>query len=291
MLRGQRLEYKTLPFAVKATSGDGGEFEGLASVFYCIDDSWWNDIVAPGAFKEDLPEFLDVGFVSGLNHDWDCPIGKPLSAEETAVGLYVKGSISDTAAGRDARTLLKDGVVKRMSIGFRTLGREYLETAEEVMAWWQKHGYTPTAEDIAKSQYGARVLTRIRLYEFGPVAVPANKRAVITAVKGGGDPEQAPRSLAEHSAAALAAVEEWYERVEGVARLRAEEGRSLSPEHLAGLKRMRAGLDQWIVRVARDPTEGKEGARQPGEPGPCAEARQLAAQMAAIEARLLGVRG
>jgi len=80
-----------------------------------VDDSFWPDILAPGCFAQDLAEFLAEGFVSGINHDWDVPIGKPLEARETAEGLFVRASISDTAAGRDVRTLLRDGVVKRLS--------------------------------------------------------------------------------------------------------------------------------------------------------------------------------
>src|SRR6185503_11239202 len=113
------LEYKWLPVRELKASDDGGQFEGLAAAFFNVDDSYWPDILAPGCFTQDLPEFLSEGFVSGINHDWDQPIGKPLSAAENASGLYVKASISDTACGRDVRTLLKDGVVKRMSIGFR----------------------------------------------------------------------------------------------------------------------------------------------------------------------------
>ena len=55
----------------------------------------------------------------------------------------------------------------------------------DIHAYWREHNYTPTAEDLAKAQRGARLLTRIRLYEISPVAVPANPRAVIAAVRGG----------------------------------------------------------------------------------------------------------
>ena len=68
------LEYRTLPVELKliacqapagAGSGAGGDvtdgtwqFEGLAAAFHNIDDSLFGDIIAPGAFVQDLPAFL-----------------------------------------------------------------------------------------------------------------------------------------------------------------------------------------------------------------------------------------
>jgi HK97 family phage prohead protease len=268
----ETLEYRNLPFALRAASADGGEFEGLASAFYTIDDSWWNDIVAPGAFLQDLPLFLSEGFVAGINHDWDCPIGRPIQAEETGDGLFVKASISDTQAGRDCRTLMKDGVLKRMSIGFRVFGRRFLETSEEVAAWWREVGYAPTPEDVAKSQFGARLLTRLRLYEFSPVAVPANRRAVITGVKeGGAEGETEGAPFARHSGAVLGQLEEWVKRLED---LRALRGGDLSPNHRLGLLRVRGlllralgpeGPEGAELPIGQDPSREVTGAPEEGE--------------------------
>lgn len=283
-----RLEYKALPLVEMRASEDGGEFEGIGSAFYLIDDSWTSDIVAPGAFAEDLPEFLARGFVGGMNHDWDEPIGKPLAAEERPEGLWVRAAISDTQAGRDTRTLIRDGVVRFLSVGFRVLARRYLETADEVRAWWQAHGYEPTAEDVAKSVHGARVLERVRLYEVSPVAVPANRGARITGVKASedrGGPLAAGAhagvggrwSMAEHSGAALALGEELAERLEQLRALRAGEGRDLSPDHGVALRRLRDRLDR-IERAIRVPTQTPLG-----DP-----ARKQFARFQAMEARRLG---
>lgn len=237
-----QLEYKALPLRGLKAAAEGGEFEGLAACFHNVDDSFWPDIIAPGAFAADLPEFLAEGFVSGLNHDWDQPIGRPLAAEETREGLQVRGSICDTQAGRDLRTLLQGGVIKRLSIGFRTLGRTWLETSDEVAAYWAGAGYTPSAEDIAGAQGGARLLTRIKLYEFGPVAVPANKRAAITAVKDLDEGGRPGRSFDSHSQAVLAAVAEWTERAQQLHELRAQDGRGLAPERLVEIRRLHGAL-------------------------------------------------
>jgi len=148
----ERLEYKSLPARELKTDETGGELEGLAACFCNLDDSFWPDILAPGCFAEDLPVFLAEGFVSGINHDWCQPIGKTLEARETPDGLFVRAAISDTTAGRDVRTLLRDGVVKRLSIGLRVLGRTWLETASEVSAWWQSVRYSPTTRTSSTSR-------------------------------------------------------------------------------------------------------------------------------------------
>jgi len=309
--------YERKEFSAEIRAGtDGGtgagEFEGIASAFFSIDDSWWNDIVAPGAFAADLPLFLAEGFVGGLNHDWDRPIGRPAEARETTAGLFVRARLSDTPAAREVRTLIRDGVIGRLSIGFRILGKEHLETAEEVESWWAGHGYPPTDEDRAKSRHGARVLTRVRLYEFSPVAVPANRGAVITGWKIGRpegtegtgwdlpdpyDPMERlriGRSLAAHSAGVLAALGEWADRLEAASALREVSRRALSRDHRAGLRRIRSLIERVMEGPAgARPAAPREGEAEPEGPPSAAAFREVCETMAALERRLgaLGVTG
>ena len=177
---GTSMERRVFDCAFKA-AGDGSEFEGYANVFHNIDST--QEIVAPGAFKDALPQFLKDGFIGGLNHDWQSPIGKPLDANEDARGLFVRGKISDTQAGRDHKILLTDGVIKKMSIGYRTAGSTELDAAE-VTDYWERNEYEPSARDLERVTAGARLLTKINpLYEVSPVMVPANSLADITGVK------------------------------------------------------------------------------------------------------------
>lgn len=177
------MERKTLGFSVKATDGDGGSGTGIANAFRNVDT--YGDITAPGAFVTDLPFFLSDGFIGGLNHDWDNPIGKPTAASETPDGLLIGWQISDTAHGRDVKTLLKDGVVRKLSIGYQTLGYQMLETADDVNAWWQAQGYMPSAQDTQRAAAGnIRLLTRLRVMETSPVVAPANDKADVRTVKG-----------------------------------------------------------------------------------------------------------
>jgi HK97 family phage prohead protease len=236
------LERKTVAFELKAVGDDGGWFEGYAAVFNNID--WWGDIIAPGAFQDTLPQFLKEGFVGGLNHGWSDPIGKPLEASEDQRGLFVKGSIEETAHGKDCRVLIKEGVVKKMSIGFLAKDRSYLETAEEVEKYWQSVGYTPSEEDRALSKCGARLLTKVRLYEFSPVTLPANGRADITDAKSG--PDGLP-ALHEHSLQVIEDLEGLVKRLSGTAQKRSGEGKTLAPQHVISLKRAQDAITQLLA--------------------------------------------
>lgn len=180
------MDFKTVPFDLKSTASDGSTFAGYANCFNNIDAA--QEIVAPGAFAERLTEWMsegntDVIFLGGINHQWNSPIGKVTSAKEDTKGLFVECQVSQTQSGKDCMVLLKDGVLKKMSIGYRVLGSEYLEDAEDVATYWKEVGYTPSAKDIAAAQYGARLLTKVFLYEASPVVAPANDMADITRVK------------------------------------------------------------------------------------------------------------
>lgn len=51
-------------------------------------------------------------------HDQHEPIGKIVDGRHTPDGFEIRATISDTARGRDAITLLEDGVINRFSVGF-----------------------------------------------------------------------------------------------------------------------------------------------------------------------------
>ncbi len=176
----EKVERKVLPFEIKADAMES-EIQGYASAFNNLDDV--GDIVAPGAFTDSLSEFVTSGFIGGLNHDWDNPIGRPLEAREDRKGLWIRGAISDTEAGRDCHILIKDGVITKLSIGFRTLKQVFLDTPNAVRDYWRTVGYAPTSDEWGRAKQGARLITKAQLIEVSPVTVPANRLAEITAVK------------------------------------------------------------------------------------------------------------
>lgn len=86
-------------------------------------------------------------------------IGKVISARDTDAGYEVTGKISDTALGRDAYALLRDGAIDRLSIGFDP--QEYRTDADT----------------------GEITYTKVRAMEFSLVPWPAYDSAKISEVR------------------------------------------------------------------------------------------------------------
>lgn len=133
-----------------------GYFEGYGAIFGNKDHV--NDIIAQGAFVETLKK---DGMPSLLwQHDSECVIGKFTEAYEDERGLYMKGEINlDVQKGLEAYSLLKQGAMKGMSIGYLTQDYHYDQTT------------------------GVRTLKKVKLLEVSIVTFPANDKAKVTAVK------------------------------------------------------------------------------------------------------------
>ena len=144
-----------LNIELKAVADDEGIFEGYASTFGNIDST--GDIIAEGAFTNTIksrePKVL-------WQHDMTKPVGKLIDIREDAKGLYVKVRLATkTTLGRDAYEYMKEGIINRLSIGFRTIKSEYDEDTN------------------------IRTLKEIELFEFSLVTIPANDQAEVTRVK------------------------------------------------------------------------------------------------------------
>lgn len=147
------MEHKSAAFELKAEPDSEGRFEGYASVFGNVDRG--HDIVVSGAFKESLrarkPKML-------WQHQPDKVIGAWESVEEDAKGLYVKGRVfTDLPLGKEAMTLLREGEIDSMSIGYRTIE--------------------------AEEEGRARKLIKLDLWEVSLVTFPMNAEATVTGVK------------------------------------------------------------------------------------------------------------
>lgn len=86
-------------------------------------------------------------------------IGRVTSARDTEAGYEVTGKISDTALGRDAYALLRDGAIDRLSIGFSPV------------------------EHRENSETGEITHTKVRAMEFSLVPWPAYDSAKISEVR------------------------------------------------------------------------------------------------------------
>lgn len=183
---GEQTMIKHSDFLIKADSPHG-EIEGYASVFNNIDRH--GHIIKRGAYSDGLPLFLSDNFIGGSGHDWANPVGKFYAASEDGNGLYVKGRFSDTAAARDLRTLVQDGVIKKLSVGIE-VETVYKASHREVADLWASEGYQPSQDDRKRLDRHKSILIieKAQLLEVSPVAVPANDRAAITGFKSAGLP-------------------------------------------------------------------------------------------------------
>ena len=150
---------------------DSGEFSGYAAVFGNRDNG--DDIIEKGAFSKTIREDFDRIKILSQHNDCELPIGKPLELREDEKGLYIRGKISDTQKGRDVRTLLKDGVLNELSIGYDAIIFDF------------------------DSEEGARHLKEIRLWEVSIVTWAMNDQAKIDEVKSLTESLKEAKSIAE----------------------------------------------------------------------------------------------
>lgn len=106
-------------FAPRTTIDADGTVEGYASLFGEIDQA--RDMVMRGAFADTL-RLRGVRRVPMLfQHDPAEPVGVWLELHEDHRGLYARGRlIPDVARGRELLSLLREGAIDGLSIGFRT---------------------------------------------------------------------------------------------------------------------------------------------------------------------------
>jgi len=144
-----------LQFKIKAVA-DSGEIEGYVSVYGNKDLN--GDIIEPGAMTKTLQE-TGGQVVLLFHHDRTRPIGTAYLTED-AKGIKLLGRIEiDLPDGKLAYEQAKRGMLKGLSIGYRTV--------KEV---W---------DDIVKAY---RIL-ELKLFEASMVTIPANPLTLITGVK------------------------------------------------------------------------------------------------------------
>lgn len=285
---GDEIRRMTVPFEVKSVKADdggqyAGTFEGYAAGIHNIDRV--GDMILPGAFTDDLPRFLSEGVVC-WQHDWMTPIGVPLAASEDSYGLMTKARVSKTAQGQDAMTLIRDGVVKKLSIGYRVQDYEWVDRAG-LLAYLASSDLTPMKQAEILRQYDEMelmelfLLKKIKLYEYSPVTIPANPNATITDAKG----LLAGLRYREQLLTVLAAAKEVAIQAQVIKDMRAQQGRTLSEERKSELRELAyefLNVSDAIRNVLTSEPKKVEEVKAP------TEAARLFAEFQRIEARGLG---
>lgn len=140
----------------KADDKGGLIISGYGAYFGNIDS--YGDIIERGAFVKTLAERKDrIAFC--YQHDIWNPIGKIQEIAEDEKGLKITVKLSD--ADKDIQTKVKEGILKEMSIGYRTINSK---------------------QDTVNGET-VNVLTELKLIEVSLVTVAANPLAVIESMK------------------------------------------------------------------------------------------------------------
>jgi uncharacterized protein len=154
---------------LKLAGAGARTFAGYGAVFGNVDA--YGDVIAKGAFRETLKEHAAADTAPAMlsqHGDWSgtgpnqMPIGRWTLLREDEKGLYVEGRLSDTERGREAYTLLKDGALSGLSIGY----------------------VTRKSTNGTKPGEPRRTLTDVKLVEISLVTFPANDLARVSSVKG-----------------------------------------------------------------------------------------------------------
>lgn len=278
-----QLRRMTVPFDVKSVKAESdgqyaGTFEGYAAGIHNIDRA--GDMILPGAFKDDLPRFLNEGVVC-WQHDWMTPIGVPLEAREDAYGLFTTSRISKTTQGEDAMTLIRDKVVKKLSIGYRVSDYEWVDRAG-LQSYLGKSGLDADKQGDILAQYDEAdlyelfLIKKLKLYEYSPVSIPANPNALITDAKG----LLTGLTFAEHSKTVLTAVQGLAERAHEICALKQARKTKLNAERRSELDQLTQALKEAfdsLSALLNEPDESSNG-----------EAVKLYAEHLRQQARALG---
>jgi len=154
--RELKFEVRSLAETKDANGIPVGRCSGYASVFGKVDH--YDDIVAAGAFTKTLQERPKVKVL--WQHNPSMPIGAPTAMREDGYGLLVDFDLNlEVEKGREAYSLLKQGAIDGISIGFETL------------------------KDEMDRESGIRTIKEVRLWEFSVVTFQAQEAAMVTSIK------------------------------------------------------------------------------------------------------------
>lgn len=153
------MEHKDLAgLEIKADAAQG-LVTAYASVFGNVDSH--KDRVMPGAFTKTLMERSQRVRVL-RDHDSSRVVGKPQHMEEDSTGLLTVTKMMDTPLGQETLTLLKEGAIDELSIGFMT--------------------YQDSVND-----FGGRDLKELRLFEYSFLPFASNSLALVQSIKSNAD--------------------------------------------------------------------------------------------------------
>jgi len=116
------METKDFKFRIDDIDEEKGKFTGMASVYDVVDT--YNETVLKGAFRKTLKE-NEGKFPLCWFHNVTEPLGI-IHAKDKKTSLEVEGHLNlDVQSAKEKRSLMRQGAISGLSIGFRTLQDEW----------------------------------------------------------------------------------------------------------------------------------------------------------------------
>ena len=190
-------------------------------------------------------------------------------------------------------TLIRDGVVKKLSIGDQVQDYDVVDLSG-LARTMQSYGLTQEKQMATLATFDEMgrdvvyLLKKLKLFEYSPVTVPANDKAIIMNAK-----SLTGLTFADHSRAVLTAVEGLEARIKDITNLRLSQGRKGNPEHGKACGEMADELEKACGRLRKMAMElGMDNGESEDEDEPMKPemeyAKALYAEFLKLEARRLG---
>lgn len=225
------MRIKSANVLVKAGAEDGleeGQFLVYPSTFTREPDSY-GDVVAPGAFLEDIETWKASGFtMPGLfGHRLDDPdfyVASALEQGEDEHGWWIKGEFDmESPKGPHVYRLVKSKRLTQLSFAFQVLDEGAVELEDGVKA---------------------NELRKLKVYEFSFVPIGANQDTSVVAVKAIVDGLKAGRVLAAKHIDSLRSAQEAIGAVIAAAEVEDDQEKSGQPvQILAEVLELEMSLD------------------------------------------------
>jgi phage head maturation protease len=251
--------YKSLPLELK----DQGDTmpHGGARGYGVVYGNWdsYKDVMAPGGCTN--PDaFVKDGFMP-VGHDWSgLPVGYIVAAKEDGSGLDVQFAYHSIQSAQDARTVAKErksaGKSVGLSIGFRTIEAKQFDSSASLIGYANSEGIAIQKDTIPDGYEGwCRLVTKYEAFEVSQVNAPANRSAQMMSVK---SRSLAGRTLEDHTDEALAACQEWTERMKGLVALKDGRISDLNKERMSEARKWFAAAIETFDHMLAGPAKSAD---------------------------------
>lgn len=175
-----------------AEMDENGVLKGHAAVMGRLDRG--SDVIFPGAFKKAIKGFLASGCVF-VGHRWSgLPVAMPMKAAEQGQNLYTEAQFHSTLAAQEARTVCRERLAAKKSVGLSVgfsldyeTGRMWFENGKLLAKYIEDSRDDLDLFDLKGIKehkgYCRAIFEAKELYEYSIAPIPMNADAMATEAK------------------------------------------------------------------------------------------------------------